>query len=93
MNKLPPEKFYRLKEAAALLGLPYWRLQRAVKDNLLPSYPLPGSSRCRLVLPSEITAAIMRPRHGGAASAGGLTRSSAAYDDGCDGAFDGGSHE
>jgi hypothetical protein len=70
MSQNPPERFCRLKEVAALLGLPYWRLQRAVKDNRLPSYTLPGSSRCRLVLPSEIAAAIMLPRGGGAPSEG-----------------------
>jgi len=77
MHKILPEKFCRLKEAAGLLGLPYWRLQRAVKNNLLPSYPLPGSSRCRLVLPSEIRAAIMR-REGDAATASCPMQSSSA---------------
>jgi excisionase family DNA binding protein len=60
MNAKPelPEKFSTLKEAAALLGVPYWKLQRAVKYGLIPSYKLLNSRP--LVLPSEVIAAIKK---------------------------------
>ena len=33
-----PERPYTIKEAAALHGLPTWKLQRAVGKGLVPSY-------------------------------------------------------
>jgi hypothetical protein len=50
-----PEKLYALKEAAGLLGLPYWKLPRAAKLNLVPN------SR-RLVRNSEVEAIIASSR-------------------------------
>jgi excisionase family DNA binding protein len=59
------EKYYTIKEAAALLGLKYWQLQRAVRAQTVPSYRL-GSSRRARVLLSEIIASIETTRVGGA---------------------------
>jgi hypothetical protein len=53
-----PERLHTIKEAAALLGLKYWQLQRAVKRELVPSYTLLNSRKhVRL---SEIVAAFKR---------------------------------
>jgi excisionase family DNA binding protein len=57
-----PEKFYTVKEAASLLGLKYWQLQRAVKRGLVPSYTF-GNSR-KYVRLSEVIAAFERSRSG-----------------------------
>jgi hypothetical protein len=59
-----PEKFYVIKEAAPLIGLEYWQLQRAVKQRLVPSYTF-GNSR-KYVRLSEVVAAFERSRSGGA---------------------------
>lgn len=58
-----PEKLYTIKEAAGFLNLPYWKLQRAIKANLVRSYT-PFNSR-RLVRLSEIVAFIEASRQGG----------------------------
>jgi hypothetical protein len=58
-----PEKFYSIKNAAELLGLRCWHLQRAVKRGLVPSHQLLTTKR--LVRLSEVTAAIERSRSGG----------------------------
>jgi hypothetical protein len=41
----PPEPLLAIKEAAAQLGLPYWKLNRAVRQSLIPSYTLLNSRR------------------------------------------------
>ena len=51
-----PEKFYPIKEAADLLGLRYWHLQRAVKRGLVPSHRLLTTKR--FVRLSEVIAAM-----------------------------------
>ena len=58
MSSHLPERPYTIKEAAALLGLPTWKLQRAVKDGLIPSYTF--LNRRKLVRLSEIDAALKR---------------------------------
>jgi excisionase family DNA binding protein len=50
------EPFYTIKEAAGRLNLPYWKLQRAVKQGAIPSYTVLNSRR--LVRLSEIVAHI-----------------------------------
>ena len=50
------EKLLTVKQAAAELGLPYWKLNRSVKSGLVPSYTLLNSRR--LVRLSEILATI-----------------------------------
>jgi hypothetical protein len=51
-----PEKLYTIQEAAALLIIYPWKLRRAVKKRLIPSYPLLNSRR--LVRFSEVFAAV-----------------------------------
>ncbi|MGO9060131.1 MAG: hypothetical protein ACLQU2_22535 [Candidatus Binataceae bacterium] len=53
-----PERPYTIKEAAALLGLPTWKLQRAVGKGLVPSYTF--LNRRKLVRLTEIDAAFQR---------------------------------
>ena len=55
-----PEKFYSIKDAASLLGLRYWHLQRAVKRGLVPSHRLLTTKR--LVRISEVVAAMSEER-------------------------------
>ena len=52
-----------MKNAAAMLGLPYFKVQRAVKLGLIPSYRL--YNKRKLVRVSEILAA-MKQQSGGA---------------------------
>lgn len=58
-----PEKFHSIKDAAALLGLRYWHLQRAVKRGLVPSHRLLTTKR--FVRLSEIIAALESSDMGG----------------------------
>lgn len=58
-----PEKFHSIKDAAALLGLRYWHLQRAVKRGLVPSHRL--LTKKRFVRLSEIVAALESSDMGG----------------------------
>lgn len=58
------EKYYTIKEAAHVLGLKYWQLQRAVKAGTVPSYRIGSSRRARLLL-SEVIASIETTRVGG----------------------------
>ena len=51
-----PEPLYTIKEAAALLNLHPWKVRRAVKAGLIPSYKLFNSRL--LVRLSEVVAAI-----------------------------------
>lgn len=53
------ERYCTIKEIAHHLGLKYWQIQRAVKSGTLPSYHL-GESRRKLLLLSEVRAAISR---------------------------------
>jgi hypothetical protein len=59
-----PEKLVTIKVAAASFGLPYWKLLRAVKAGIIPSYT-PFNTR-RLVLLSEVNFYIQSTRSGGA---------------------------
>jgi hypothetical protein len=57
-KSLLPEPLHTIKEAAPLLNLKYWQLQRAVKRGLVPSYTLLNSKKhVRL---SEVVAAFKR---------------------------------
>lgn len=58
-----PEKFHSIKDAANLLGLRYWHLQRAVRRGLVPSHRLLTTKR--FVRLSEVIAAIESSRTGG----------------------------
>jgi predicted site-specific integrase-resolvase len=55
-----PEKFHTIKDAADLLGLRYWHLQRAVKRGLVPSHRLLTTKR--LLRISEVVAAMSEER-------------------------------
>lgn len=57
------ERLLTLGEAAKLLGVPYWQLQRAVRSGVVPSYA-PFKSR-RLVYLSELRTFVAATRHGG----------------------------
>ena len=59
------ERFVTLGEAAAAVGMPYWKLQRAARHGLLNTYR-PFNSR-HLVRLSEVIAVIeaSRSREGG----------------------------
>lgn len=50
------EKLLTLKELADDLGLQYWKIQRAAKDGLFPTYTLLNSRR--LAFKSEVLAAM-----------------------------------
>lgn len=56
----PSEKLRTLKEAAAELGLQYFKLQRAARQGLIPTYTLLNGRR--LVRLSEVLAVIERSR-------------------------------
>jgi hypothetical protein len=58
-----PEPYSTLKQAADLLGLPYFKLQRAGRRGLFPTYRLLNSRA--LVRLSEVVSAIERSRSGG----------------------------
>lgn len=51
-----PEKLYTIQEAAVLLNIYAWKIRRAVKQGLVPSYSLLNSRR--LVRLSEVIAAM-----------------------------------
>lgn len=53
-----PERLLTIKEAAELLGIQYWKLRRAVKQGVIPSYSLLNTRR--LVRISDILRAIDR---------------------------------
>lgn len=55
-NHHDTEKLLSLKAAAKAIGVPVWKLRRAVKQNLLPSYTILNSRR--YVLVSEVVAAM-----------------------------------
>jgi hypothetical protein len=59
----PVEPLRSIKEAAAEIGLPYFKLARAVKNRLVPSYTIYNARR--LVRVSEIIAVIEASRDGG----------------------------
>lgn len=66
INSTPSaEKLITFHEAANVLGVHYWQIQRAVKRGDLPSYQ-PFNSR-RLVKLSEVVAFIEASRQGGEA--------------------------
>ncbi len=53
------EKLLTIKEAAVHLGLPYWKLNRACQQGLIPSYSLLNSRK--LVRVSEVLRSIRNP--------------------------------
>lgn len=57
------EQLRTIKQAAATLGLPYFKLARAIKKGLIPYYTLCNSRR--LVRVSEVLAVIDASRAGG----------------------------
>ncbi len=47
-NNIPPQELDRLrtyKEAASLLGVPYFKIQRAALQGLIPTYAIFNSRR------------------------------------------------
>lgn len=58
-----PEKLVTLQQAADALGVPYFKLQRAARAGIIPTYSLYNSRR--LVRLSEVVAAIEATRQGG----------------------------
>jgi hypothetical protein len=58
------EKLITLKQAGEALGLPHFKLQRAARDGIIPTYRIYNSRR--LVRLSEVIAVIERSRSGGA---------------------------
>jgi hypothetical protein len=58
-----PELLIPVKAAAAALGLPTWKLSRAAKRGIFPTYSLLNSRR--LVKLSEVIVAIEASRQGG----------------------------
>ncbi len=61
----PAEPLLTIGQAAEALGLPRWKVARAVKNGLLPSYTLLNSRK--LVRASELVAVIESTREGGGA--------------------------
>ena len=62
-NTQHPERLYTIDAAAKIFGLHRWKLRRAIKSGLVPSYA-PFNSR-RLVYLSEVQAVIGASKHGG----------------------------
>ena len=58
------EEYQTVKSAAAKLGLPYFKLQRAVLEGIIPTYTF--LNKRKLVLLSDIEAVIRASRKGGA---------------------------
>ena len=58
-----PEKLVTMQVAAEALGLPTWKIRRAVKAGLIPSYSLLNGRR--LVRLSEIIAVVSASCCGG----------------------------
>lgn len=58
------EPLVSLKQAAEALGLPYFKVQRAARDGIIPTYFVYNSRR--LVRVSEVLAIINASRRGGA---------------------------
>lgn len=59
----PPEKLFTIQQAADILGLPHFKLDRAARAGLIPTYRVFNSRR--LVRLSEVIAAIEATRKGG----------------------------
>lgn len=59
----PTEHLISLKDAAKALGLPYFKLQRAARSGLIPTYRVYNSRK--LVRLSEVVATIEASRTGG----------------------------
>ena len=60
----PTERFFTINEAATRLGIPAWKLRRAAKAQLIPSYRI--LNQRRLVRLSEVVAALTAFNDGGA---------------------------
>ena len=63
-----PKLLYSMKEAAERLGIPLWKVRRAAKSGLLPTYTFYDQKKYLLL--AEVEAVILRSRQGGAASEG-----------------------
>lgn len=61
----PLEKLIPLKAAAEVIGVPTWKLSRAAKQGVIPTYSVLNSRR--LVKLSEVVAIIEASRRGGGA--------------------------
>ena len=59
----PIEPFITMKQAAVLVGQPYWKIQRLVKKDLIPHYSVFNSRK--LLRLSELLTFIENSRHGG----------------------------
>ena len=59
----PHEPLITIKEAAEALGLPTWKLRRAAKQGMIPTYRILNSRK--LVKLSEVVAEIETTRQGG----------------------------
>jgi excisionase family DNA binding protein len=62
-NSPRTEPLLTLKEAAEALGLPYFKIQRAVRAGLLPTYKIYNSRR--LIRLSEVIMVVEGSRQGG----------------------------
>jgi excisionase family DNA binding protein len=63
MDTLSVEKLVTLSEAAERLGVPYFKVQRAVRAGLIPTYTFYNTRR--LVKMSEVNTVIDATRQGG----------------------------
>lgn len=59
-----PDSYATLKDVAKLINIPVWKLSRAAKLGLFPTYSVLNTRR--LVKLSEVIAAIQASRQGGA---------------------------
>ena len=59
-----PKLFYSMKEVAERLGVPLWKVRRAAKSGLLPTYTFYDQKKYLLL--AEVEAIILRSRDGGA---------------------------
>ncbi len=64
MAQEPASKlFYSMKEAAEQLGVPLWKIRRAAKSGLLPTYTFYDTKKYLRL--AEVEAVILRSREGG----------------------------
>ncbi len=59
-----PKLFYSMKEVAERLGVPLWKVRRAAKSGLLPTYTVYDKKKYLLL--AEVEAIILQSREGGA---------------------------
>jgi excisionase family DNA binding protein len=70
-----PKLLFSMKEAAERLGVPLWKVRRAVKSGLLPTYTFYDTKKYLRL--AEVEAVILRSREGGAGLARGARSSTA----------------